>query len=132
MAKLRGAEDYPFYFGANAETLRVAGDLRHSTTPAEKALWQRLRNRQVDGFRFRRQHPIDEFIVDFFCYEAMLVIEVDGDVHLDSAQTERDFERTRLLNRLGIQVIRIRNAELGTNIEQVIERIKNGLHGRSI
>ncbi|MFH1160385.1 MAG: endonuclease domain-containing protein [bacterium] len=132
MAKLKGAEDYPFYFGASAETLRLAGDLRHSMTPAEKLLWQRLRNRQVAGFRFRRQHPIDEFIVDFFCYEAMLVVEVDGEVHLDSTQSERDCERTRILNRLGIQVIRFANTEVETTIDQVVERIRKELYGRSI
>jgi very-short-patch-repair endonuclease len=58
--------------------LRIAGDLRKKMTPAEKVLWGGLRNRQLMGCRFRRQHPIYEFVVDFFCYEAMLVVEVDG------------------------------------------------------
>lgn len=81
MVTLSGQEDYPIYFGAGPELLRLAGDLRKSMTPAEKILCERLRNRQIRGFRFRRQQPIQDFIVDFFCYDAMLIIEIDGEVH---------------------------------------------------
>jgi len=66
MVKLGGQEDYPIYFGVGPELLRIAGELRKSMTPAEKILRTRLRNRQIKGFRFRRQHPIKDFIVDFF------------------------------------------------------------------
>jgi uroporphyrinogen-III synthase len=104
MAKLVGQEDYPIYFGAEPELLRIAGDLRKSMTSAEKVLWERLRNRQVKGFRFRRQHPIKDFVVDFFCYDAMLVIEVDGSVHDETSQKERDEQRTMIMKRLGIKV----------------------------
>ena len=90
MVKYEGQEDYPIYFGAGPERVRIAGDLRKSMTPAEKVLWKRLRNRQLKGFRFRRQHPMKDFIVDFFCYDAMLVIEVDGEVHNETHQQERD------------------------------------------
>jgi very-short-patch-repair endonuclease len=127
MAKIKGAEDYPFYFGASARMLQLAGDLRRAMTEAVKMLWQRLRDRQLNGFRFRRQHPVNEFIVDFFCYEAMMAIEVDGSVHADSYQLERDTERTRILNRFGIQVIRFTNTEVETEMERVIERIKENL-----
>ena len=127
MAKIKGAEDYPFYFGATARTLQLAGDLRRAMTEAEKMLWQRLRDRQLNGYRFRRQHPVNEFVVDFFCYEAMLAIEVDGAVHKDSYQQERDTERTRILNRFGIRVVRITNTEVETEMERVIERIKENL-----
>lgn len=81
MAKLKGKEEYPIYFGATPELLRTAAELRKNMTTAEKILWEKLRNRQVLGYRFRRQHPIHDVVVDFFCYEAMLVVEVDGDVH---------------------------------------------------
>ena len=127
MAKLLGAEKYTFYYGAKPEGLRLAGDLRHRTTNAEKLLWKELRNRKVAGFRFRRQHPILEFIVDFFCYEASLVIELDGDVHLDAAQQERDIERTRLLISQGIRVIRFKNDEVERDIQKVICRIREVL-----
>ena len=127
MAKLKGAEEYPFYYGAKPDGLRLAGDLRHNMTRAEKLLWGQLRNRKMNGFRFRRQHPINEFIVDFFCYEAKLVIELDGDVHMDPAQMERDIERTRILNRHGLFVIRFKNEEVEKNMKYVISQIKKDL-----
>lgn len=120
MAKLGGREDYPFYFGAGPELLRIAGDLRKSMTPAEKILWEKLRNRKIKGFRFRRQHPIKDFIVDFFCYDAMLLIEVDGSVHDDKSRMERDQQRTLILKRLGIKEIRFKNEEVINHIDQVI------------
>ncbi len=81
----------------------------------------------MNGFRFRRQHPIDEFIIDFFCYEAKLVIELDGDVHMASVQMERDIERTRILNRHDLFVIRFKNEEVEKNIKYVINQIKKEL-----
>jgi very-short-patch-repair endonuclease len=127
MAKLKGAEDYPIYYGAKPQGLRLAGDLRHCMTRAEKLLWVELRNRKMDGFRFRRQHPIDEFIVDFFCYEANLVLELDGESHLDAAQIERDVERTKTLNHHGLKVIRFKNEEVENMMNDVIIRIKKEL-----
>jgi very-short-patch-repair endonuclease len=127
MVKLTGQEDYPIYFGAGPEMLRIAGDLRKSMTPAEKVLWERLRNRQVKGYRFRRQHPIKDFIVDFFCYDAMLVIEVDGSVHDEIRQSERDEQRTLILKRLGIKEVRITNQEVINNTDQVIKIIEGEL-----
>lgn len=127
MAKLGGREEYPFYFGAGPELMRIAGDLRKSMTPAEKVLWNQLRNRKVQGFRFRRQHPIKDFIVDFFCYDAMLVIEVDGSVHEEARQKERDEQRTLILKRLGIGEIRFTNDEVIHHTEQVIKKIESEL-----
>ena len=97
-------------------------------TKAERLLWARLRNRKIDGFRFRRQHPICDFIVDFFCYDAKVAIEVDGDIHNDQSHTERDIERTRMLNKLGIKVIRFSNLEVETKIDRVIEVIRTSLN----
>jgi very-short-patch-repair endonuclease len=76
--------------------LQAARELRHPQTPAEQKLWSRLRNRQLNGFKFRRQHPIDRFIIDFYCDEAKLCIEVDGDSHAE--QIEYDQARTVYLN----------------------------------
>jgi very-short-patch-repair endonuclease len=123
MVKLR-AGDYPIYFGAGPELLRIEGDLRKSMTPAEKVLWERLRNRQVIGYRFRRQHPLKDFIVDFFCYDAMLVIEVDGAVHDEPSQKERDEQRTIILKRLGIKEIRFTNDEVINRTDQVVKKIE--------
>ena len=124
MVKLRGTEAYPIYFGAGPEILRLAGDLRRNMTKAEKLLWDKLRHRKMDGYRFRRQHPLKDFIVDFFCYEAMLVIELDGDVHDSDFQAERDLERTKILNQLGLTIIRFSNKEVHQNISQVISTIR--------
>ncbi len=125
MGRLKGAEDYPFYFGSTAQTLKLAGDLRLSLTKTEKLLWYELRDRKLDGFRFRKQHPIKDFVVDFFCYEAKLIIEIDGSVHLDPTQLERDIERTRILNQLGLKVIRFTNKEVEHKMDHVITQIKN-------
>ena len=123
MARLSGSEDYPFYFGASPEILRIAGELRHSLTSAEKQLWTQLRKKQLKGHRFRRQHAISEFVVDFFCYDSMLAIELDGGVHEDPSQKERDFERTNYLNRLGITLIRFRNDQVFNEMNNVLETI---------
>jgi very-short-patch-repair endonuclease len=127
MVKLSGQEEYPIYFGAGPELLRFAGDLRKAMTPAEKVLWKRLRNKQVKGFRFRRQHALKDFVVDFFCYDAMLVIEIDGEVHDDPRQNERDFQSTNILKRLGIREIRIKNEEVLNQTDYVINKIESAL-----
>ena len=127
MAKLSVGEDDPIYFGAGPELLKLAGELRKNMTPAEKILWQKLRNKKVKGYRFRRQHPINKFIADFFCYEAMLVIEVDGEIHTQARQSERDHERTQMLKELGIQELRFSNQEVYENIEKVIKIIETEL-----
>ena len=123
MAKLRGKNDYPIYFGAKAEMLRLASDLRRNSTNAENLLWKQLRSKKIKGLRFRRQHPIDDFIVDFFCPEAMLVIELDGGIHDSDAQHERDLERTKILNRHGLKVIRFSNEDVEQNMMDVISKI---------
>jgi len=130
MAKLGGQEDYPIYFGAGPELLRIAGDLRNSMTLAEKVLWERLRNKQVKGYRFRRQHPLCDFIADFFCYDAMLVIEIDGKVHNDPHQNERDTERTTIFKRLGIREIRFKNEDVLNQTDLVIRKIEAELKNK--
>lgn len=132
MVKIRGRETYPFYFGASPATLKLASELRAGMTIAEKVLWERLRNRKCSNFKFRRQHPIGEFIVDFFCYEAMLVIELDGEVHHDEYQKERDFERTEILNEFEITVIRFKNETVLNDIESVLMTIEKALSERNI
>ena len=91
-------------------------------TPAEIKLWQRLRGHQVRGAHFRKQHPVGNFIVDFFCATAKLVIEIDGDVH--ALQQEYDAERTQWLNaQHRYRVIRFTNDDVLHNIEAVLEAI---------
>ncbi|MHC1707095.1 MAG: endonuclease domain-containing protein [Bacteroidales bacterium] len=127
MAELKGLQDLPMYFGAEPEILRLAGELRNHSTKAEKILWQQIRGKKILGYKFRRQHAVDQFILDFFCYEALLAIEVDGEVHNESYQAERDEERSKLLNRFGIHVLRFTNQQVENNIDQVLQEIKNAL-----
>ena len=87
-------------------------------------LWEKLRRNQL-GVRFKPQHPIDIFIVDFYCYPAKLVIEVDGEIH--TSQHDYDDGRTAELERFGITVIRFRNEEVFDDIDKVIREIKQKL-----
>jgi len=127
MVKLKGREEYPIYYGAKPELLGIAYDLRRAMTEAEKALWEKLRNRQLKGYRFRRQHPVREFVVDFFCYEAKLIIELDGEVHDNPFQAERDIERTKMLKNMGLKEIRFKNEEVFKNLDEVISKITENL-----
>ena len=96
--------------GTKPEVEAAAKRLRHEPTPAEVALWKRLRGRKLDGYKFRRQHPIGACIVDFYCASSKLVVEVDGPIHDD--QRERDKSREKLLDEYGYRVMRIRNEEV--------------------
>jgi len=95
--------------------------LRKEMTDAEHTLWNVLRNRQVLGLKFRRQHPFNGYILDFVCLEKMLVIEVDGGQH--SEQIRHDEQRTRVLLAAGFVVLRLWNDEVLKDVEAVKERI---------
>ena len=99
-----------------------ARELRCDQTEAEAFLWRRLRRKSLCGLKFRRQHPIGRFIVDFYCAEAKLVVEVDGGVHAD--QTEYDALRTEMLTEQGYRVVRCCNEDVLTAIGKVLERIR--------
>ncbi|MEM6785611.1 MAG: endonuclease domain-containing protein [Bacteroidota bacterium] len=86
--------------------------LRAQRTPAEAALWAVLRNRQVAGAKFRRQHGVGAYVVDVYCPEVKLVVEVDGGIHDDPARAEADTQRQRALEALGLHVLRVRNADV--------------------
>jgi len=96
-------------------------DLRKQATHPEKLLWSILSGRQLAGLKFRRQHPIEPFIVDFYCAEAKLVIELDGESH--NGRESYDAERSKLLANLGLNVMRITNDEVLTNLDGVAEGI---------
>lgn len=103
----------------------LARQMRRKPTLAEERLWQKLRNKQVLGFKFRRQHSIDRFIVDFYCGEAKLVIEVDGSIH--QYTQEQDALRQKFLESLGLRVIRFANEEVFDCVEGVLESIAGEL-----
>ena len=101
--------------------LARAREFRQPQTPAEVTLWASLRDRQLGGYKFRRQHPIDRFIADFCCPECRLIVEVDGDSHL--AQAEYDVARTEWLSDHGYEVIRFTNREVRYQLNSVLEAI---------
>ena len=102
-----------------------ARSLRGAQTDAEQALWYRLRNRRLDGWRFRRQHEIDLYIVDFVCAEAALIVELDGGQH--GEQLIYDETRTRKLQEMGYRVLRFWNNDVLKNLDSVLEVIVEAL-----
>jgi len=103
---------------------QYARELRQEPTVSEKLLWTAIRNRKLNNLKFRRQHPIDKFIVDFYCNEKKLVIELDGGVHDIKRNKEYDDARTAMLAGLNICVLRFRNEEIIKDIEIVLEKIR--------
>jgi very-short-patch-repair endonuclease len=114
--------------GANPKLFHFARLNRRTQTKAEKILWKALRGRNLDGFKFRRQHPIADFIADFFCFERNLIIEVDGDYHNARKQKEYDEGRTYELRELNITVIRFTNKEVLKNLDFVIDKLLRHLN----
>ncbi len=111
------------FYGATPEIFENAKILRNNQTSAEKKLWEYLKNNQL-GNRFRRQHPISSYIVDFYCHEVKLVIEVDGEYHNETDQTEQDKFRTEEIECFGIKVIRFTNYQVFNDIGFVICEIR--------
>ena len=111
------------FFGATPGIFSNARELRNRETAAEKLLWERLKNNKLNGFRFKRQHPILTYVADFYCHKAKLVIEIDGSYHKRKRQKNYDKYRTQIMNELGLTVIRFSNFELQENPDLVIEQI---------
>ena len=105
-----------------------ARQLRHAQTTAEARLWYHLRGCKLDGYKFRRQHPLDRFIVDFCCVERKLIVEIDGSVHAD--QRERDMLRTEALQALGYRVCRWTNDQIEQDISAVLDELRHLLSER--
>jgi very-short-patch-repair endonuclease len=97
--------------------------LRTDQTSAEARLWGALRSRRFDGRKFRRQHEIDGFIVDFVCLDARLIIEIDGATHGAEAEVRMDARRTRILETSGYAVMRVQNEDVRTNLAGVLDAI---------
>jgi very-short-patch-repair endonuclease len=98
-------------------------DLRNNSTYAEVALWRVLKGKQLEGLKFRRQHRIGMYIVDFYCPKYKLAIELDGNYHFEETQMIRDEERDKFLSEVGIKVIRIENQNVFKNIDMVLNYI---------
>ena len=107
--------------GTTREVEEAAPAMRRQPTAAEEVLWGALQKKQVAGLRFRRQHPVGRFVLDFFCPAHKLVVEVDGNVH--DAQQERDAERTKALEAFGYHVLRFRNEQVMRDLPGVVRQI---------
>lgn len=113
------------FFGASPSLFELAKELRNNMTFAEKQLWAKLSKNQINGLKFRRQHPINNFIADFYCHSAKLIIEVDGGIH--NFQKDYDKGRDYELNSLGLKVLRFSNEEVLNDLDKVLIKIINNL-----
>jgi very-short-patch-repair endonuclease len=109
---------------------KKARQLRASQTSAESRLWYALRNRRLARWKFRRQHQIDKYIVDFVSLDGKLVVEVDGATHSTETELQHDTERTRVLESCGFHVIRVSNVDVYDNLEGVLAFIDLTLRPR--
>ena len=119
------------YIPYNPKLIKIARNNRKNPTPAEQKLWSEvLRNKQFKNYKFHRQKPLGNFIVDFYCAELMLVIEIDGDTHAE--QIGYDEYRTKKLNAYGIKVARYTNEDILKNIDGAYQDLKNILAFKDI
>nr|WP_315142602.1 endonuclease domain-containing protein [uncultured Flavobacterium sp.] len=111
--------------GASSHIFINAKKLRESQTEAEGKLWLELRGNQIEGFKFRRQHPLGLYVVDFYCHALRLVIEIDGEYHFTQEQKMLDENRTKDIEFQGLKVIRFTNQEVLNELSKVVEKIKS-------
>jgi len=130
MAYLGKTREPAYFFHASHETIGFAKRLRKKTTPCEKLLWERLRRKNIRGVKFKRQHPLEYYVADFYCHEAHLVIEVDGPYHDRPEQTGHDENRTAELDRFDIRVIRVTNDEIRHHLGSVLQKIRQEIEER--
>lgn len=124
MNKKGPAYDIGMWKGAPAQNFKRAKALRANMTPAELKLWEYLKGNSFYGLKFRRQHPIQNYIADFYCHKLELIIEVDGGYHENERQKEKDREREKVLKFQDIRIIRFTNEQVLNDIETVIEQLK--------
>lgn len=104
--------------------------LRESQTGAEAKLWQALRNRKLSRWKFRRQFPIENYVVDIVCLDAKLIVEIDGATHSTASELKRDGQRARVLEACGFHILRVTNAEVFQNLSGILETILAQLEHR--
>ena len=117
--------DVSMWKGAPTSIFLKAKELRNQMTLSERQLWSELEKNKLLGVKFRRQHPIGIYIVDFYAHKFKLIIELDGKYHQNKKQQILDNERTAFLEFNGLKVIRFKNDEILENLATVIQRIKN-------
>ena len=114
-------------WSAKAGIFKKAKSLRGSMTESEKILWKHIKNRKLGGMKFRRQHPLDIFVADFYCHKKKLIIELDGGIHDSLDQIEYDNERSFELEEKGYKIIRFRNETVLNDINIVLEKISEAV-----
>ena len=112
------------------KSLLTRRELRNNSTPEEAVLWTQIKSRKIKGYKWRRQHPIGSYILDFYCPEAKLCIELDGAAHYTYSGAREDNIRTSFLNSKGIKVIRFENRLIWDNIDYVLEIIELKLENK--
>jgi very-short-patch-repair endonuclease len=108
----------------NRELMARAREQRNNMTPAEVILWTKLRSRKIEGYKFRRQQPVFDYIVDFYCHELKLIVEVDGEIHSLPENKKYDIRRDKILKINGYRVIRLTNFEIESDLNSAIGKIK--------
>jgi 5-methyltetrahydrofolate--homocysteine methyltransferase len=111
------------YFGSPGPYKQFAREMRKNMTEAESILWEKLRHKKLKNYKFRRQHAIGDYIVDFYCPEKAIIIEVDGGIHKVPDQCRYDQIRTSYLEELGLRVIRVQNEEVMNNLTETLSKI---------
>jgi len=117
--------------GATPILFKNANQLKQNRTEAEELLWQALRNKQIENCKFRRQHPMGNFIADFYCHEKKLIVEVDGGYHNEAEQKEYDAARTQAINEFSVRVMRFTNEEILNSLPEVLKKIAEKLNAPS-
>lgn len=124
MKKYDFQDNEGMFKGAPATLFVNAKKLRENKTAAEAKLWEELKGKKFFGHKFRQQHPMNIYILDFYCHQLKLGIEVDGGYHLEPEQKARDEERTGIIESFQVKIIRFNNEEVLTDISGVLKRLK--------
>ena len=125
--KINELLNHELFGGAKPKTFENARKLRKELTEYESKLWERIRNRKLDGVKFRRQHPMKQFILDFYCASRKLAIEIDGDIHNSNTAIKYDENRSYELEEIGIRILRFSNDQIEKDIEGVLAEIQKHL-----
>ena len=112
------------YYG-NRELVKNARELRNNMTLVEIILWSRLRSKKLYGYKFRRQQPIYDYVVDFYCHELKLIIEVDGEIHTYTETTDSDLKRDKIFKINGYHIVRLSNHEIETDVNAAVNKISS-------
>ncbi len=111
------------HFSYNKNLRVLSRQLRRKSTDAERLLWSKIRRRQIKNYQFFRQKPIGNYIVDFYCKDAKLIIEIDGGQHYEDKNIKKDKVRGEKLRKLGLRVMRFTNLDILKNIDNVVNKI---------